>query len=83
MIYHFCLKEWRLKKSKTFVAKLHDQTEYVIHIRNLKQSLHLGLASKKNYIELWNLELYIYMTTDLGKTAKNKFEKKNLSYRMS
>ena len=79
----FLLFIMEIEKVKNLVAKLHDQTEYVIHIRNLKQSLHLGLASKKNYIELWNLELYIYMTTDLGKTAKNKFEKKNLSYRMS
>ena len=29
------------------LANLHDQTEYLIHIRNLKQILNHGLVSKK------------------------------------
>ena len=28
-------------------TNLHDKTEYVIHIRNLKQALNYGLALKK------------------------------------
>ena len=30
------------------VANLHDQTEYVIHIRNVKQTLSHGLDFKKS-----------------------------------
>ena len=29
------------------VANLHDKTEYVIHIRNLKQAINHGLVLKK------------------------------------
>ena len=32
---------------KKFVTNLHDKTEYVIHIRNLKQALNHGLILKK------------------------------------
>ena len=35
------------EKIKKFVANLHDKTEYVIHIRNLKQALNRGLVLKK------------------------------------
>ena len=34
-------------KTKKLTASLHDTTEYVIHIRNLKQALNYGLVSKK------------------------------------
>ena len=47
MIYHFYLSEWKLKKTKSFVANLHDKTEYIIHIRNSKQPLNNGLVLKK------------------------------------
>ena len=36
------MKEYRLKKAKRLV-----KTEYVIHIRNLKQTFNHGLAVKK------------------------------------
>ena len=45
--YHFCQNEWKLKIGK-LVANLHDQIEYVIHIRNLKQALNYGLVLKKS-----------------------------------
>ena len=32
---------------KNLVANLHDKTEYVIHIRNLKQALDNGLILQK------------------------------------
>ena len=35
------------KKFKKLVANLHDQSEYVIHIRNRKQELNHGLVFKK------------------------------------
>ena len=53
MIYHFCLKEWKLKKNEKLVAILHGKIEYVIHIRNLKKALNHGLVLK--WIELLNL----------------------------
>ena len=37
MIYHFY-------KVEKLVTNLHDKTEYVIHIRNLKQALNHGLV---------------------------------------
>ena len=39
MIYPFYLKEWKFKKLKNLQSNC---TEYVIHIRNLKQTLNHG-----------------------------------------
>ena len=44
MNYHFYSKERNLKK---LVTNLNDKTEYVIHIRKLKQALNQGLNLKK------------------------------------
>ena len=49
MIYPFYMKEWKLKRSKKLEANLHDKTEYVVNIRNLKHALNQelnGLALK-------------------------------------
>ena len=35
------------EKVKKLAANLHDKTEYVIHMRYLKQTLNHGLVSKK------------------------------------
>ena len=43
MIYHFCLKERKLKKNKEHVVDLQYIKEY-IHIRNLKQALNHRLV---------------------------------------
>ena len=37
----------KLEKVEKLVANLHEKTEYVIHIRNLKQALNRGLILKK------------------------------------
>ena len=37
----------KIEKVEKLVANLHDKTEYVIHIRNLKQALNYGLILKK------------------------------------
>ena len=37
----------KIGKVEKLVANLHDKTEYVIHIRNLKQALNHGLVFKK------------------------------------
>ena len=47
MIYHFLPKRMKIEKAEKLVANLHDKTEYVIHIRNLKQALNHWLVLKK------------------------------------
>ena len=37
----------KIEKVEKLVANLHDKTEYVIHIRNLKQALNHGLVLEK------------------------------------
>ena len=64
----------KIEKVEKLVANLHDKTEYVIHIRNLKQALNHGLVLKKVHRVIkfnqnaW-LKSYIYMNTDLRKKA--------------
>ena len=38
----------KFEKVEKLVANLHDKTEYIVHIRNLKQALNHGLVLKKN-----------------------------------
>ena len=77
MTYHFHLGGWRLKK---LVASLHDKTECIIHIRNLKQVLNNRLVLKKVHRvikfnqNVW-LKPYISRNANLGKKAINDFEK--------
>ena len=44
MIYHSNQNKLKIKNIEKFVPNLHDKTEYVIHIRNLKQALSHGLV---------------------------------------
>ena len=37
----------KVEKVEKLVANLHDKTEYVIHVRNLKHALNHGLFLKK------------------------------------
>ena len=37
----------KIEKVEKLVTNLHDKTEYIIHIRNLKQALNLELILKK------------------------------------
>ena len=84
MIYNFYQKKLKIRKVEKLVANLHDKTEYVIHIRNLKQALNHGLVLKKVHRVIkfnqnaW-LKPYIDMNTDLRKNTKNDFEKVFLS----
>ena len=43
----FLPERMRIKKVEKLVTNLHNKTEYVIHIRNLKQALNHGLILKK------------------------------------
>ena len=38
----------KIEKVEKLVANLHDKTEYVIHIRNLKEELNHRLVFKKS-----------------------------------
>ena len=40
-------EKMNIEKFGKLVANLHDKTEHVIHVRNLKQALNHGLVSKK------------------------------------
>ena len=70
----------KIEKIEKLAANLHDKTEYVIHMRNLKQALNHGLAFKKFHRvirfnqNVW-LKPYIDIDTDLRKKAKNDSEK--------
>ena len=50
----FLPESMKIEKVEKLVANLHDKTEYVIHLRNLKKALNHRLVSKK-FIELSNL----------------------------
>ena len=66
------------------ITNFHDKTEYVIHIRNLKQALNHGLVFKKFYREnkfnqnAW-LKPNVDMITGLRKKLKVIFKKIFLS----
>ena len=70
----------KIEKVEKLVANLHDKTEYVIHIRNVKQTLNHELVLNKVYRvitfnqDAW-LKSYIDMNTDLRKKAKFFFKK--------
>ena len=73
MIYHFYLKERKLKN-------VHNKENYVVHIRALKQALNYGLILKKVHKVIQSnqkawLKPYIDMNTKLRIKAKNEFEK--------
>ena len=70
----------KIEKVEKLVATLHDETEYVTHIRNLRQTLDHRLVLKKVHKVIkfnqnaW-LKPYINMNTDLRKKVKNDFER--------
>ena len=70
----------KIEKVEKFLANLHDKTECVIHIKNLKEALNHRLVLKKVHKVIkfnqnaW-LKPYIDMNTDLRKKAKNDFAK--------
>ena len=66
----------KIERVEKHVANLHDKTEYVVHIRSLKQALVLKKVQRviKSNQSAW-LILCIDMNMDLRKKAKNDFEK--------
>ena len=70
----------KLEKVEKLVTNLHDTTEYVIHMRNVKQALDRGLVLKKvdrviKFNQNVQLKSNIDMNTKLRKKAKSNFEK--------
>ena len=66
----FLPERMKMEKVEKFVTNLHDKTEYVIHIRNLKQKLNHGLSLKKVHQVIKSnqnacLKPYIDMNTKL------------------
>ena len=57
----------KIEKVGKLVANLHDKTEYVIQLQNLKHALNHGLVLK-------NLHRIIDINTDLRKKANNDFQ---------
>ena len=76
----FLTERIKIEKVEKLLANLHGKTEYVIHIRNLKQGLNHGLVFKKvhkviKFKQNAQLKPYIDMNADLRKKRKNNFEK--------
>ena len=76
----FLPKRIKIEKVEKLVANLDDKTEYVIHMRYLKQALNHALVLKKVHkVVKFNqnswLKAYIDVNTDLRKKVKNYFEK--------
>ena len=76
----FLPERMEIEKVEKLVANLHDKTEYLIHIRNLKQALNHGLVLKNVHkVTKFNqngwLKPYIDMNTNLRKKAKHDFQK--------
>ena len=71
----FLPKKLKIEKIGKLVANLHDETEYVIHIRYVNQALNYGLVLRKvrRVIEFnqnaW-LKPYTDVYTDLKKSKK-------------
>ena len=70
----------KIEKVEKLVTNLLDKTEYVIHIRNLRQESNYGLILKKVHRVIkfnqkaW-LKPYIDMNTKTRQKPKNSFEK--------
>ena len=71
------------EKVKNLLANLHDKTEYVTRIKNLKQRVNQGLVLKKiRRVNKFTLKSYTDMNTDPRKKAKRKRSKKKTTLRI-
>ena len=71
----------KIEKFGKILSNLHDKTEYVIQIRNLKQALNRGLILRKVVrVTKFNQSAWLYpfidTNIDLGKNQKNMILKK-------
>ena len=76
----FLPKRMKINKCSKLVCNLYNKSNYVVHIRSLKQALNHGVILEKVHRviqfnqEAWIKE-YIDMNTELIKQAKNDFGK--------
>ena len=65
--------DWKNENwKKKLVANLHDKSEYVIHIRKLKQVLNHGLILEKvDKVIKFNQEAWLKLYTDIIVTRNN------------
>ena len=76
----FLPERMKFEKIEKLVTSLHDKTEYVIYIRNVKQALNHELILKKVHRVIkfnqkaW-VKPYIAMNTKLRQISKNNFKK--------
>ena len=76
----FLPERMKINKCTKLTCTIQNKENYIIHIRALKQAINHGLELTKVHRiiefdqEAW-LKPYIDMNTDLGKQAKNDFEK--------
>ena len=76
----FLPERMKIEKVEKLEANLHDKSQYVILIRNLKQALNHGLVLKKVYRvikfnqNVW-LKPCVDMNTDLRNKEKNDLKK--------
>ena len=69
-----------MRKLEKVVPNLQDKKTYMVHIKNLDQTLKHGLTVKKAlrviiFEQGCCMKLYIMLNTRLRTTAKNEFEK--------
>ena len=69
----FLPERMKIEKVRKLIASFHDKTEYVTHIRNLKQALNHGLFLKK-VDRVIKFNQNALDQNDLRKKAKNDFE---------
>ena len=76
----FLPEKMKIENVKKLVVDLYDETEYVIHLRNLNQALNHSLVLRKVYrVIKFNqnalLKQYIDVNTDLRRKEKHNFER--------
>ena len=70
----------KIEKVEKLVANLYDKTQYVTHIRNLKQVLNHGLILNKihrvvQFNQKYCFKSYIKLNTELRQKVKDNSEK--------
>ena len=71
-----------IDNAEKLVTNLHDKTEYVIHIRNLKEALNHGLILKKTHKTIkFNQKAWLKAYIDLhnNQDKKQMFLRRNFS----
>ena len=66
-----------IEKVEKLVTNLHDKTQYIIHIRNLKQALNCGLILKKVHTVIeFNQNDWLKSYFDMNMNTQLKLKKK-------